>query len=81
MNADIHILWPLVCLFSQKNTDKQERAMKRFTQTLIKSAISLGGAFYLLYRLHYTKDQLEAAYPEITTRINVKKKYAPPPSY
>lgn len=67
----------LVCLFSQGKAPDDEMGMKKFTQAVIQDALALGGTFYLPYRLHYTKKQLEHAYPEIHSWITLKRKYDP----
>ncbi len=71
---DVHAF---VCLFSQSHSAKDEKKMKDFTQSVINDVLALGGTFYLPYRLHYTADQLVAAYPEIKAWIALKKKYDP----
>lgn len=44
---------------------------------LIDLTLALGGAFYLPYRLQYTQDQLQSAYPEINRFFKLKLKYDP----
>ena len=67
----------LVCLFSQGNSPADEAQMQIFTQAVIDDVLAVGGTFYLPYRLHYTGPQLLAAYPEIKSWVNLKKKYDP----
>ena len=66
-----------VMLFYQAKNTESENEMKLLTQQLINAAISLNGAYYLPYRLHATKDQLYAAYPQIKDFFTMKKKYDP----
>jgi FAD/FMN-containing dehydrogenase len=70
-------VFAIVCLFSQETTAKDEEKMKQFTETVIDEVIRLKGTFYLPYRLHYTKDQLLKAYPNIIDWIKFKDKWDP----
>jgi FAD/FMN-containing dehydrogenase len=67
----------LVCLFSQKQDAKAEKVMEEFTHATIKEVIRLEGTFYLPYRLHYTKEQLLTAYPDIISWVKLKEKWDP----
>ena len=51
--------------------------MGRVTRELIDLTNSLNGRFYLPYQLHYTPEQLESAYPEISAFFEAKKQYDP----
>jgi FAD/FMN-containing dehydrogenase len=51
--------------------------MKAATQRMIDAAIALKGVYYLPYRLHATKEQLYAAYPQAKDFFALKKKYDP----
>lgn len=53
----------LVMLFSQARTDEADARMKSLTQALIDAVIAVGGAYYLPYRGHATREQFRAAYP------------------
>lgn len=70
-------MFALVCLFSQDNTRADEENMQKFTKANIDDALALHGNFYLPYRLHYTKQQLLKAYPNIRKWISLKQKYDP----
>lgn len=70
-------VFALVCLFSQAQTDEDEMKMKAFTQKVVDEAIRLNGSFYLPYRLHYTKEQIYKAYPNLTKWLELKKKWDP----
>ena len=66
-----------VMLFSQRKSADADRAMQAMTEVLIESAITLGGSFYLPYRLHARRAQVVAAYPRISTFIAGKLHYDP----
>lgn len=51
-----------VMAFSQRKTPEDEREMRRLTQRLIDGVAALGGSFYLPYRLHARRDQVERIY-------------------
>ncbi len=70
-------VFALVCLFSQNQTIEDEEKMESFTKDTIEDATTLGGTFYLPYRLHYSANQMLEAYPEIKNWIILKKKYDP----
>lgn len=66
-----------VMLFSQRKGDDADRAMRAMTEALIESAITLGGTFYLPYRLHARRAQVVAAYPRLSTFVAGKLHYDP----
>ncbi len=51
--------------------------MKRCTQKLIDAAVALKGTYYLPYRLHASKEQLNKAYPMAEEFFRLKRKYDP----
>ncbi|MGO4816367.1 hypothetical protein AB4156_43440, partial [Cupriavidus sp. 2MCAB6] len=55
-----------VMSFSQEMTPEGEADMLRLSENLIDLAASVGGSFYLPYRLHARPDQLERLYPQLT---------------
>ncbi|MET7551645.1 FAD-binding oxidoreductase [Streptomyces sp. NPDC005500] len=67
----------LVMLFVQERTAVGEAQMQAMTRDLIDAAISTGGAFYLPYRLHATKEQLNRAYPAWDAAMQAKHRYDP----
>ena len=73
-NEDV---FALVCLFSQKISDKAEHDMKQFTSSTISLVTNLGGSFYLPYRLHYSKSNLLDSYPNIDFWLQLKQEYDP----
>ena len=56
-------LFGLVMLFHQRRTPDVEALMQTMTQELIDAALSVGGRYYLPYRLHATKEQFVRATP------------------
>lgn len=64
-------------LFNQKKGTQAEKEMKELTKKLIDTAISLKGTYYLPYRLHASKEQLDQAYPTAKAFFLLKKKYDP----
>lgn len=70
-------VFAFVILFSQRQGVEDEKLMQAFTQKLIAETLKLGGTFYLPYRLHYTHDQLLAAYPNLGEWLKIKAKWDP----
>ena len=67
-----------IVLYLNQTTDEEANArMRKVTQELIDLTIAHGGRFFLPYQLHYTREQLERAYPEIGVFFAAKKKYDP----
>jgi len=66
-----------VMLFNQAKTNEAETQMKSATQRMIDAAISLKGTYYLPYRLHATKEQLDRSYPQAKEFFLLKRKYDP----
>ena len=66
-----------VMLFNQAKTNEAETQMKAATQRMIDAAISLKGTYYLPYRLHATKEQLDRSYPQAKEFFLLKRKYDP----
>lgn len=70
-------LFALVMLFNQPRTAEGETAMVAMTRELIDAALSLGGRYYLPYRLHATREQFRRAYPMAPGFFDLKRKYDP----
>jgi FAD/FMN-containing dehydrogenase len=51
--------------------------MQDLTGMLIDTALSLGGTYYLPYRLAATPEQFEKAYPMARRFFKLKKRYDP----
>jgi FAD/FMN-containing dehydrogenase len=66
-----------VMSFSQEVTPEGEIDMMRTTEALIDRVTAIGGAFYLPYRLHARRDQVEKAYPKVASFVAAKRRYDP----
>src|SRR5262249_36000222 len=66
-----------VLLFTQPLTVDADRAMAAMTERLIDAALTLGGSFYLPYRLHARPEQLHAAYPRLGEFLAAKRHHDP----
>ncbi len=66
-----------VMSFSQEVTPEGEIDMMQTTEALIDRVIAIGGAFYLPYRLHARRDQIEKAYPAAASFVAAKRRYDP----
>ncbi len=66
-----------VMSFSQEMTPEGEADMLMMSEALIERIIALGGAFYLPYRLHARRDQVEKAYVNTERFIERKRFYDP----
>jgi hypothetical protein len=51
--------------------------MLRMAEELIDRVLAIGGSFYLPYRLHARRDQVEAAYPNARAFAERKRHYDP----
>jgi len=67
----------IVLYFSMKLDDKSIIQATKWTQTLVQSAIDLGGRHYLPYQRWPTQKQVESAYPMLKEFVGHKKKYDP----
>jgi len=66
-----------VMSFSQETSPEGEIDMMQMTEALIDRVIAIGGTFYLPYRLHARRDQVEKAYPATRDFIAAKRRYDP----
>jgi FAD/FMN-containing dehydrogenase len=66
-----------VMSFSQEATPEGEIDMMQTTEALIERVTAIGGAFYLPYRLHARRDQVEKAYPAMSAFVAAKRRYDP----
>jgi FAD/FMN-containing dehydrogenase len=66
-----------VMSFSQEMSTAGELDMLQMTERLIDRIVALGGAFYLPYRLHARRDQVEKAYPNVGRFVERKRFYDP----
>jgi FAD/FMN-containing dehydrogenase len=66
-----------VMSFSQEISPEGEVDMMQTTEQLIDRILAIGGAFYLPYRLHARRDQVETAYPKTPEFVARKRYYDP----
>ena len=66
-----------VMSFSQEASPEGEIDMIQTTEALIDRVTAIGGAFYLPYRLHARRDQVEKAYPNAAAFAAAKRRYDP----
>jgi FAD/FMN-containing dehydrogenase len=66
-----------VMSFSQEISTDGEIDMMVTTERLIDAILSIGGTFYLPYRLHARRDQLERGYPNTTAFVAKKREHDP----
>lgn len=66
-----------VMLFNQPATEAADETARAMTEALIDTAISLGGSYYLPYRLHARPEQLKRAYPQLDSFAAKKRHYDP----
>jgi FAD/FMN-containing dehydrogenase len=66
-----------VMLFPQQATAEGDESMRAMTEALIDRVLTLGGSYYLPYRLHARGDQLRKAYPRMEEFIAKKRAYDP----
>ena len=67
----------IVMYFNQARTPAADDGMRALTRDLIDAALSLGGTYYLPYRLHATRAQFEQAYPMAQQFFALKRRYDP----
>jgi FAD/FMN-containing dehydrogenase len=70
-------MFALVLLFCIPRTAEADRQMMPLTRELVDAAISLGGRYYLPYRLHATPEQLARAYPQARAFFEAKRTWDP----
>jgi hypothetical protein len=63
--------------FSQEVTPEGEIDMMQTTEALIERVTEIGGTFYLPYRLHARRDQVERAYLAVASFVAAKRRYDP----
>jgi FAD/FMN-containing dehydrogenase len=70
-------MFSVVLYLNQEVSPAGNERMAQVTRQLIDAAADHGGTFYLPYQLHYSRAQLERAYPEIDSFFALKRKYDP----
>jgi FAD/FMN-containing dehydrogenase len=67
-----------VVLYLNQTTDRDgNQRMARLTRALIDACSDVGGRFFLPYQLHYSREQLVRAYPEIESFFGAKREIDP----
>ena len=66
-----------VMSFSQVKAAEADIAMRAMTEELVEHVLGLGGSFYLPYRTHARRDQLDRAYPKVASFEEAKRRYDP----
>jgi FAD/FMN-containing dehydrogenase len=67
----------VVLYLNQPTTAPGTEQMSRLTGRLIDLSTKLNGTFFLPYQLHYGKEQLAAAYPDVGAFFDAKRRFDP----
>jgi FAD/FMN-containing dehydrogenase len=67
----------VVLYVNQPTTGPGTEQMSRLTGRLIDLSSKLNGTFFLPYQLHYGKEQLVAAYPDVGAFFDAKRRFDP----
>ena len=67
----------VVLYLSQEVSAEGNRDMALLNQELIEGALDRGGTFYLPYQQHYTRAQLQRAYPMVEEFFALKRRHDP----
>lgn len=67
----------IVLYLNQSRDDAGNAHMRDLTQALIDTTLEHEGTFFLPYQLHYSKEQLKAAYPTVDAFFETKRQYDP----
>ena len=67
----------LVLSFSQQVSEEGNRSMAGLTRELVDAALEHVGSFYLPYQQHYTRAEVERAYPRLDAFFALKRQYDP----
>ena len=70
-------MFAIVLYVNQRVNPSSLRAMETLTRDLIDLVLKFNGTFFLPYQLHYTREQLQKAYPNIDAFFALKRKYDP----
>ncbi|OAI54397.1 hypothetical protein AYO44_15115 [Planctomycetaceae bacterium SCGC AG-212-F19] len=70
-------MFTLALMFLQPRTAEGDAAMQAMTREMIDAVLDCRGRFYLPYRLHATKDQLDRAYPQFRAWLEQKRRHDP----
>jgi hypothetical protein len=66
-----------VMFFSQRRSVYADQDMGQMTRELTDAALQSGGRYYRPYRLHASRDEFRAAYPQAEDFFRLKQKYDP----
>lgn len=67
----------VVLYLSQGVSDAANEDMASLTRALVGASAARGGTFYLPYQQHYSKEQVEQAYPRLAEFFATKRRYDP----
>ena len=67
----------LVLYLSQEVSEEGNRDMAGLTRELVDAALEHGGSFYLPYQQHYTRADVERAYPALDAFFALQRQYDP----
>lgn len=70
-------MFAFVMYYRMNRTLDEDKELETVHNILVNKALDLGGTFYLPYRFHYDRKQLEKAYPEIGDFFAAKQFYDP----
>ena len=70
-------MFAFVMLFNQPRISEIEPHMQALTRELVDAALACGGRYYLPYRLHASREQFQAAYPQAAEFFRRKRQYDP----
>jgi FAD/FMN-containing dehydrogenase len=67
----------LVMLFHMRKTPEEDARMRQLTRELIEAALASDGTYYLPYRPHATREQLDRSYPRAAEFFGEKRRLDP----
>ena len=70
-------VFSFVLYYKQRSTGSADHGSEGWTRKLIDAALSMGGRYYLPYRLHASASQFRAAYPEVPAFAAIKRQVDP----
>ena len=70
-------MFAFVLYYKQRSSARASAAVRAWTRELIDASLANGGRYYLPYRLHATRAQFAAAYPEAGRFAAVKARVDP----
>lgn len=70
-------VFAFVIYYRQETTESAQQEVKEWTRKMNATAIDLGGAYYLPYQVHETREQFLAAYPRAPEFFAIKRSIDP----